>query len=60
MTFRPNWKEKFDSPQHALEGMLKALEINRKAILKHGVSEEATFTLGDKIFTLTKKGFLRK
>ncbi|KKN52176.1 hypothetical protein LCGC14_0615260 [marine sediment metagenome] len=55
-----NWQPKFDSPQHALEGMLKALEINRKAILKHGVSTTAEFILGDKVFTLTERGFLKK
>jgi hypothetical protein len=55
-----NWENKFDSKQHAIEGALKALEVNRAAVLKHGVSPEITFTLGDKHFTLTKKGFLKK
>ena len=58
--FTPNWKGKFDSTQHAIEGALKALEINRHAILKHGVSKEVTFTLGDKIFILTERGFRKK
>ena len=55
-----NWQRKYDSPQHAIEGALKALEINRTAILKHGVSETAEFILGDKVFTLNKRGFLKK
>ncbi len=56
----PNWTNKFDSTQHAIEGALKSLEINRAAILKHGVSDTAEFILGNKIFTLAKKGFLKK
>jgi hypothetical protein len=51
-----NWENKFESKEHAIEGMLKSLEINRNSILKHGVSETATFSLGEKVFTLTKKG----
>jgi hypothetical protein len=57
MIFTPNWQGKFDSPEHAIEGALKALEINRKAILKHGGSKEAVFVLGDKMFTLTERGY---
>lgn len=57
MNFKPNWEGKFDSVQHAIEGALKAIEINRVAILKHGVSTTAEIILGDKIFTLTKRGF---
>jgi hypothetical protein len=57
MTFTPNWIGKFDNQQHAIEGALKALELNRKAILKHGGGNEAVFILGDKIFTLTERGY---
>lgn len=57
MTFTPNWIGKFDDVQHAIEGMLKSLEINRKAILKHGGGNEAVFILGDKVFTLVEKGY---
>ena len=55
-----NWEGRFDSQEHAIEGMLKALELNRNAILKHGVSETVEFILGDKVFTLNKRGFLKK
>ena len=55
-----NWEGKFDNQQHAIEGMLKALEINRAKILKHGVSPTAVFILGDKIFTLNKRGYIKK
>ena len=55
-----NWEGRFDSQEHAIEGMLKALELNRNAILKHGVEETVEFTLGDKVFTLNKRGFLKK
>ena len=59
-SFTPNWKARFDSKEHAIEGMLKSLELNREAILKHGVDQTATFILGDKIFTLGNRGFLKK